>query len=87
MKRERGNCKCIPGHGDPANNANGAECSPCEKGSFLMGVEPRWLDLGRYQRGVQNTRWTDETWQNAVRDFGMIYYEVMYEYIQRNAGS
>jgi hypothetical protein len=33
------------------------------------------------------TRWTDGTRQDAVWDFGMIYYEVVYVYIQRNAGS
>lgn len=35
---ERGNCKCIPGHGDPTNNADdGAECSPCENGFYASG--------------------------------------------------
>ena len=35
---ERGNCKCIPGHGDPSNNADdGAQCSPCENGFYASG--------------------------------------------------
>ena len=35
---ERGNCKCIPGHGDPNNNADDdAQCSPCENGFYASG--------------------------------------------------
>lgn len=35
---ERGNCRCIPGHGDPANNADdGVECSPCDNGFYASG--------------------------------------------------
>ena len=35
---ERGNCKCIPGHGDPNNNADdAAACSPCENGFYASG--------------------------------------------------
>ena len=35
---EQGNCKCVPGHGDPNNNADdGAACSPCANGFYASG--------------------------------------------------
>lgn len=35
---DRGNCTCVPGHGDPNNNADhGAACSPCANGFYASG--------------------------------------------------